>query len=198
MGINSFFVVSISSVLIGIALSMQTIVELEKYGAQDYSGAVISIGLLREIAPLTVSVSWCLRVAAFLSLETNQSAMTVSEYAGTFFLSRYLAALTVAVPLSAYGVVIGYLTGAFSAPIFSTNSASDFIESGRNAIQHKDLAVFFVKVALVNPTVGVITGCLAGLLTPPGSPVAASNAVTATCLACFALNLCVSLAAYVR
>ena len=50
--------ISVAALFVGATLSLQTVVELQNYEAQDYAGAVISIGLLRELGPLIVGVAW--------------------------------------------------------------------------------------------------------------------------------------------
>lgn len=200
MGQKGFHLVAVSAVFISIALTIQTVVELQKYNAEDLSGAVISIGLLRELGPLTVSLAWCARVAALLSEEARNYRYKNSarNFAADFVLPRYLAALTMSVPLGGYGLAIGFITGALFAPLIGVNSTNDFLESARTGIQDKDLVVYFIKLIFVNPTIGVFAGCAAGFAAEdPDAPVAA-NAVTATFLAGYIANLAVTTVAYLR
>ncbi len=198
MGPESFHLVALAAVAVAIALTIQCVLELQKYQAEELSGAVISIGLLREIGPLTVSLAWCARVAARIAGEAQ--AYTTDngdkDFAQQFVLTNYLAALTMSIPLGAYGLVIGFITGALVAPLLGVSSTSEFLESARGGIQMRDMVVYFVKLILVNPTVGFFAGCAAGTTTIHSHNAAPSNAVTATFIVGFFANLIVTYAAY--
>jgi len=199
MGEKSFHLVALAAVFVSIALTIECVVEMQKYHAQDLSGAMISIGLLRELGPLTVSLAWCARIAALLSNEAKNYAGSddVGEFARTFVCPRYLAALAMAVPLGAYGLFFGFITGALVAPLLGVSSTNDFLESARLGIHDKDLVVYFLKLIVVNPTIGVFAGCAAGWYGRGRISVAAgANAVTATFLAGYLANLVVTCGAY--
>jgi ABC-type transporter Mla maintaining outer membrane lipid asymmetry permease subunit MlaE len=201
MGLQSFHFVSLSAALVAIALTIECVVELQKFQAQDLSGAAISIGLLRELGPLTISTGWCVMVSARLAEEARVhygQYQNDRAFAQGFILPRYLCALAMSIPLSAYGLVFGFLTGALFAPLIGVTSTTDFLESARQAIRDKDIAVYFVKLIVVNPTVGVLAGCVAGMAAKGRSEPVAAHAVTATFMGCFALNLLVTVAAYLQ
>jgi len=199
MGIRSFHFVAIASVLISIALTIQLIIELNKFQAANFAGAAISIGLLRELGPLTISVAWCARVAALISEEARDYKWkwpTDQLFAENFILPRYLATLAMSVPLGAYGLVIGFITAAVVAPMLGGISINDFLESAWEGIKLKDVLVYFIKLIGANPTIAFFAGCTAGLAARNSESRVATNAVTATFLGCFALNLAITVAAY--
>jgi phospholipid/cholesterol/gamma-HCH transport system permease protein len=199
MGEEGFHLVALAAVFVSIALTIECVIEMRKYGAQALSGAVISIGLLRELGPLTVSLAWCARVSAFVGNEARNYTPSddVRYFGKTFVCSRYLAALSMAVPLGAYGLTVGFITAALVAPLLGVSSTNEFLDSARQGIQSKDLVVYFLKLNFINPTIGVFAGCVAGwygrgnISIPVGA-----NAVTATFIAGYAANLMVSYAAY--
>lgn len=201
MGPQAFHFVTLSAVLISLALTIQTVVELHKYNAQDLSGAAIAIGLLRELGPLTISTAWCVRVACRMSEEVRRHQLQWREdwpSAGRYVLPRYLAALSMSVPSGAYGLAVGFITGALFAPLIGVSSTSDFLESARQAIQDKDLAIYFIKLILVNPTIGVFAGIAAGMAARDDAEPVAANAATATFLGCFLFNLAVTAVMYLH
>lgn len=198
MGKRSFHFVALSAVFVSIALTIQSVVELQKYRAEDISGAVIAIGLLREFGPLTVSLAWCARVAALVSDEARAYASNdVSDFSRSFVCPRYLAALSMSIPLGAYGLVFGFVTAALVAPLLGVSSTNDFLESAKKGIQDRDLFVYFFKLILINPTIGIFAGCAAGFLARGNMniPVAA-NAVTATLLVGYIVNTIVTFALF--
>lgn len=198
MGPESFHLVALAAVTVAIALTIQCCIELQKYQAQDLSGAVISIGLLREIGPLTVSLAWCARVAARIAAETQAyyDAHKIEEFTQTFVLPNYIATVAMSIPLGTYGLVIGFITGALVAPMLGVSSTSVFFHSARDGIQMKDIIVYFIKLILVNPTIGFFAGCAAGATTNHSNNAAPSNAVTATFIVGFFANLIITYAAY--
>lgn len=199
MGIQSFHFVVLASALVAICLTIECIIEMRKYQAQDLAGAVISLGLLREIGPMTISMAWCARVSAMVAEEIRFlriSGTPVDTEIADFFLARWIAALFVSIPLGAYGLMVGFLTGALFAPLIGANSTGDFLESARQAINMKDVVVYFIKLIAINPTVGVIAGCVAAITASDTNQSVADRAVTATFLIGFALNLAVTVVAY--
>ena len=207
MGPKSFHLVALAAVAVAIALTMQCVKELEQYQAQDLAGAVISLGLLREMGPLTVSLAWCARVAAMVADQAryydhaNPDASD-SDFAATFVAPRLLAALLMSIPLGGYGLAIGFITGALATPLLTVSTTNQFLESAREAIQTKDLAVYFIKLILVNPPIGVLAGCVAGRMAAgvPNSGMfsVAARAVTALFVCGFIANMIVSLLFYLN
>lgn len=200
IGLESFFLVALSAVVVAIAIVLQCVIELQKYHFHDLAGGIIAIGLLREIGPLTIGLAWCSRVAARVSDEAHAyiAHNSESEFAHKFVLSRYIAALLMSVPLASYGLVIGFLTGAFIAPLLSVSSTSAFLESAQRVIENKDLVAYFVKLILVFPFVTVFAACACGVLKGKSLRPTAVDAVTATFISGFVANLMVTIAMYCR
>jgi phospholipid/cholesterol/gamma-HCH transport system permease protein len=213
MGLESFHLVGLAAVLVGIALTMQCITELERYQAQDLAGAVISVGLLREMGPLSVSLAWCARVTALVADQAQTYTLqnpgaSDSDFAASFAAPRYIAALVMGLPLSAFGLGIGFITGALVTPLLTMSTTQQFLESSREMIKDKDLVVYFLKTLLVNPTIAVFAGCAAGRLAQgraPENPTpgqgtfsVAARAVTGMFLFAFTANLVVTLVAYLK
>jgi len=196
MGIQSLPLVGLSAMFVSLALSIQTIIELKNFSAQDMAGMVISIGLLRELGPLTVSVSWCARVAARLCGEARDFKGSASDFVSEFALPKYLAALSMAVPLGAYGLVIGFLTSAIFAPYLGVSSIHDYLSAAKPAIRDKDLFCYFFKLIVLNPTIGVFAGCVFGRYGRGGRAEVCSNAITAMFIAAMFFNLVFTYAMY--
>ncbi len=192
LGPRSFHFIALAGVAISLAMTIECVLELQKYRAQDLAGAVISIGLLRELAPLTLSTAWCASVAALIAGECKWYRWQYQddgELAASFVLPRYLAALCMSLPLSGYGLIIGFVTGALFAPLLGVTSINDFFEAARQATHDTDIIVFFIKLVAVNPTVGVFAGCAAGMAATSTKDPVEAKAVVATALACYLINL---------
>jgi ABC-type transporter Mla maintaining outer membrane lipid asymmetry permease subunit MlaE len=176
MGPGSLPMVLFQSIFVSLALTAQAVRELDRFNAQDLSGAVIIIGLLRDLGPLIVGLAWASRTAAFISMEPSEF---LAEGWTHFLLPRYGAAVCAALPLCAFGLAISGLTAALYAPVFGVSSTADFLESARQIITTKDVSSFFFKMIVVNPAVGVFVGatCIARAREP--APHAVAHAVAA-------------------
>ncbi|HEY9684014.1 MAG TPA: ABC transporter permease [Oculatellaceae cyanobacterium] len=196
MGLGSLPLVGLSAMFVSMALTIQTVNEMDRFSAQDLSGAVISIGLLRELGALTVSVAWCARVCARLCGEAYDFRGLNADFVTQFALPKYLCALAMSVPLGGYGLVIGFITSALFAPTLGVSSTMDYLEGARLGIRDKDLVVYFVKLVLLNPTIGVFAGCAFGRFARGNRSEVVSNAVTAMFIASMFANLLFTYAVY--
>jgi ABC-type transport system involved in resistance to organic solvents, permease component len=199
LGPRSFHLVAVAAVFVSMALTTQCVIELKRYQAEDLSGAAITIGLLRELGAITISVAWCAMVSALIAEEAKASRgrwASQRDFARYFVLPRYLSALMMSLPLSAYGLLIGFITAALFGQAIGGSPITDFTESARQAIHDKDLVVYFTKLFLVNPTIGVFAGCAAGLAARHSDTPVAPQAMTATFISCLAMNLAVTAMAY--
>jgi ABC-type transporter Mla maintaining outer membrane lipid asymmetry permease subunit MlaE len=144
-------------------------------------------------------MAWCAMVAARVSEDARRyygQYHSDSQFASDFVLPRYISAIAMSIPLSAYGLLFGFITGALFAPLIGVSSTTDFLNSARIAITDKDVSVYFIKLAFVNPSVAIFAGCVAGMRAKDTTQPVSADAVCATFLSCFALNLAVTTAAY--
>lgn len=169
-----------TAIFISLALTVETILETTRYGAQDVSGAAISIGLLRELGPLTVSLFWAARVTVLLAYNAKLyvDSHGRKDFIEIFVFPRFLAGLLMAIPLAAYGLVFGFATAAFYAPTIGVSSYQEFLEIARVSIHEKDITVYFVKLILLNPIIAVIVGSACGLYSNDDAGTTASHAVS--------------------
>jgi ABC-type transporter Mla maintaining outer membrane lipid asymmetry permease subunit MlaE len=143
-------------------------------------------------------MAWSARVAAHLCAEGRYFGheRTDAEYAAQFVLPNYLAGLCMSVPLSLYGLVVGFLSAAIFAPGLGVSSTNDFLETSRLYIQDKDVTTYFVKLILVNPTLAVLVGSAYGREPGESQRFATANAVTALFISGFIVNWFVTYAVF--
>jgi phospholipid/cholesterol/gamma-HCH transport system permease protein len=179
-------------------LVIQLVIELPKYHIHDLAGGIIAIGLLREIGPLTVGLAWAGRIAARISEDAHTFIAHSSEidFAQRFILPRYIAATLMAIPLSAYGLVIGFVTAAFVAPLLSVSSTNIFLDSAQQAVNSRDIFTYFLKLVFANPFVAVMAGSACGILKGRPARLVSIDAVTATVMSVFVANLMVTMIMY--
>ena len=180
LGPKSLPLILTTAIFISLALTVETILETTRYGAQDVSGAAISIGLLRELGPLTVSLFWAARVTVLLAYNAKLYVDNNgrSDFIEVFVFPRFLAGLLMSIPLAAYGLVFGFATAAIYAPTIGVSSYQEFLEIARVSIHEKDITVYFVKLILLNPIIAVIVGSACGLYSNDDAGTTASHAVS--------------------
>lgn len=180
LGPRSLPLIVISAIFISLALTIESVLETTRYGAQDTSGAVISIGLLRELGPLTVSIFWAARVCTLLAYDAKQYVQSKGsrDFVEIFVFPRLIAGLLMAIPLAAYGLVFGFATAAIYSPSLGVSSSEEFLEIARVTIKLKDIICYFVKLIFLNPICAVIVGSAVGLYSEDDGGTTASHAVS--------------------
>jgi phospholipid/cholesterol/gamma-HCH transport system permease protein len=198
MGSGSLPMIAFSAIFISIALTTQVVLELKTFRVQNLAGMLIAIGLLRELGPLTCSLAWSARVAAYVGADAARKAEAYNDadFAERFILCRWIAGLMSAVPLSAFGLTIGFLAGGLYAPCIGVSSTTEFMDGARSAVKYKDLAVYFFKLILMNPTIAVFVGCSCGRNRRESTAMRAANAVAGTAIWGTLANLAVTSAVY--
>jgi phospholipid/cholesterol/gamma-HCH transport system permease protein len=187
MGPASFPIVSLSAVFVGSALTLQTVLESQRFGVEHFSGAFIAIGLLRELGPLTVGISWAGRVAAIVAEDACRvgEISDDAEFAKSFIFPRLAAAWTISLPLDTYGLIIGFTAATVTAAIFGGISPNDFLESARLAMTNKDVWVFYGKLSGIIPPVTMLTTAVCLRMERQHKERMISRAMTAAMIACY-------------
>lgn len=69
VGAGSFFIVSLVSLFIGMALSLQISAELSDLGLKMYTGRIVGVSIIREIGPVAIALSFAGRVGSGMASE---------------------------------------------------------------------------------------------------------------------------------
>jgi phospholipid/cholesterol/gamma-HCH transport system permease protein len=76
LGVQSFSIVLITAVFIGMVLAIQTAYTLEAFGAKLYVGQVVSLSMVRELGPVLISLMVGGRVGAGITAEIGSMKVT--------------------------------------------------------------------------------------------------------------------------
>src|SRR6516164_8656103 len=76
IGVKSFWVVSVTALFVGFAMSLQIARELVLFGADAAIGGVVSLALVREIGPITAGVIVAGRVGSSIAAELTTMMIT--------------------------------------------------------------------------------------------------------------------------
>ena len=76
VGVRSMSIVGITSLFIGMVLALQTAYSLEEFGGKLFIGKVVSLSLVRELAPVLMSLMVGGRVGAGMAAELGTMKVT--------------------------------------------------------------------------------------------------------------------------
>lgn len=208
IGVKSFFVVSITALFTGFAMSLQISRELVLFGADTAIGGVVSLALIREIGPITAGVMVAGRVGSSIAAELTTMMITEQidalkimkidpvEY---LVVPRYLAGILMMPILSIYAMAVGLLAGIIVAQVAADVQPSTFLDSVQQTILDRDFVVHFLK-SFINATIIIIFSCNIGLHTRGGAEdvgIATTRAVVWSMTGIFIANYIVTALTYV-
>ena len=177
LGADSLLIVGLTLLFTGIVLTLQIAHEFIRYGAQSTIGAVIAIGIGRELGPVLVGVVCAGRVGAAITAEV--STMKVTEQIDALrvmavspvnylIVPRMLACMVVVPILTVFGDVIGVLGGYLTAVHYSGISPYTFTHSITQFAEIYDMTGGLIKAIFFGNVIAVL-GCHYGLNAPSGA-----------------------------
>ena len=140
LGVLSFPIVALTLLFTGMVLSVQIAGELTKYGADFTVGAIVAIGVGRELGPVLCGVVLAGRVGAAITAEIGTMRVTEQIDAlrcmavspiGYLVVPRLVACMAMLPILNVFGVVIGVGGGMIVASLSHGVSSYVFMHSIR-------------------------------------------------------------------
>jgi phospholipid/cholesterol/gamma-HCH transport system permease protein len=168
--VNALFIVGITSFLIGVVIAYQGAVQLEKFGANIFIVEMISITMLREIAPLVTAIVIAGRSASSYTAEIGAmkiteeiDAMHTMNFEPTLFLTLpRIFALVISLPLLVFFAdVIGIFGGMVISYIDLNISFWEFINRLGQEIPLKHFLIGIFKSIFFGIAIALI-GCYRG------------------------------------
>jgi phospholipid/cholesterol/gamma-HCH transport system permease protein len=171
IGTMSLPVVLLTAVFTGAVLALQTAYGLQRFGAKNYVGNIVSLSIVRELGPVLTALMLSGRVGAGIAAEI--AAMVVTEQVDAMralganpirkLVSPRIVAGIIVVPLLAVVAnIIGIYGGALVAVYQLDITAFQFYRSIVNMIWFKDLFDGLIKSAVFGIIV-VSVACHKGL-----------------------------------
>jgi phospholipid/cholesterol/gamma-HCH transport system permease protein len=177
LGVRSLGIVGVTSIFIGMVMTIQFAFGLRRFGGLEYAPRVIVLSFLRELAPTLTAVIVGGRIASGMAAEVG--AMNVTEQvdairalgadpAKKLVLPRVVAATLVMPLLSVYALVLGTI-GSIGICHFQYDiSPSAYVLSAMEVVKISD----FISGIAKTPFFGFIiamTGCYFGMHTRGGT-----------------------------
>ncbi len=169
-GPQSLPIVALTCALVGLMLAYMGGAQLDRIGAQPYIAAVVSVGMVRELAGLMVGVILAGRLGAAFAAQLGSMAANEEidalrvlgvEPVGHLVLPRLLALLLMAPVLWAYAALVGVLAGLPAAVGVYGLAPTDYLHQAWAAMNFTHLWIGLFKCCLYLALL-TLAGCREG------------------------------------
>ena len=177
VGFRSISIVVITSAFIGMVLALQTAYSLADFGGKLFVGKVVSLSLVRELAPVLMSLMVGGRVGAGMAAEIGTMKVTeqidalralATNPVRKLVVPRVIATTLMFPLLTVLSCALGILGGMLIAVANLHVSANYYMRSVIESIGYNDLASGIGKTFFFGFAVGLIA-CYNGLKTTGGA-----------------------------
>lgn len=177
IGVGSLTIILLTGFFTGAVLTLQTYPTLASYGAQDRTGYLVAISLIRELGPVLSALMITGRVGSAISAELG--SMTVSQQIDAMralgtdpvrkLVAPRLIALLITLPLlTVVADVIGIGGGWVTATSLFGMSSGSFMSAVRDGITADDIIGGVIKPIVFAVIIATIS-CYKGLNTEGGT-----------------------------
>lgn len=177
IGRDSLAIVVLTSIFTGMVLALQTAYGLHRFGAKNYVGNVVSLGMVRELGPVLTAIMLCGRVGAGIAAQIG--SMVVTEQVDAIralgaspirkLVTPRIVAVVVALPaLVVFSDVIGVFGGQLVAVYDLGLTAYQYQRSVLYTIVIRDVVDGLLKSAAFGVLL-VSIACFKGLRTSGGT-----------------------------
>jgi len=177
IGVRSLSIVIITSAFIGMVLALQTAYALQDFGGKLFVGTIVSLSLVRELAPVLMSLMVGGRVGAGIAAELGTMKVTeqidamralATNPVRKLVVPRVLACTLIFPLLTVIAMSLGILGGLLIAVANLHLSANYYLRSVVEAVRYNDLMSGIGKTFFFGFSVALIA-CYNGLRTSGGA-----------------------------
>ena len=177
LGVRSLGIVTVTSVFIGMVMTIQFAFGLRRFGGVEYIPRVIVLSFLRELAPTLTAVIVGGRIGSGMAAEVG--AMNVTEQVDAIralgadptkklVVPRVVAAVLIMPLLSVYALVLGTLGSMFVCHFQFDIPPSAYLRSSIEVVRISDFVSGLAKTPFFGWLIAII-GCHFGLRTAGGT-----------------------------
>ena len=177
IGVRSLSIVIITSAFIGMVLALQTAYALSDFGGKMFVGTIVSLSLVRELAPVLMSLMVGGRVGAGMTAEIGTMKVTeqidalralATNPVRKLVVPRVLATTIMFPLLTVVSMTLGILGGMLIAVANLNLSANYYLRSVIESVKYNDLASGIFKTFFFGFSIALIA-CYNGLRTSGGA-----------------------------
>lgn len=187
LGVRSVTITSVTAIFVGMVMALQFAFGLQRFGGIEYTGRVIGISFMRELAPTLTAVIVGARMGAGIAAEIGSMSVTEQVDAirslGADPLKKLVAprlfAATLVMPtLCALALVLGFCGAMFITSVQFGLPAGFFLRTALSSVNYIDYVSGTFKTPIYGALIAII-GCHYGLRTRGGTE-GVGHATTAT------------------
>jgi phospholipid/cholesterol/gamma-HCH transport system permease protein len=177
VGNRSVGMVLLLNAIAGAVLSLQTAHLFRQTGAQDYVGGLVTLALVREMAPLFTAMAVGARAGTAMATELGNMAVSKQLDALTvlqinpirfLWLPRTVASVLMLIPLTLLGEAVGMVAGMMVAEASAGISRFLFLESAWLTLVPRDIWISCLKAAVFGCIIALVS-CYLGVTTRGGA-----------------------------
>ncbi|HEY4442073.1 MAG TPA: ABC transporter permease [Candidatus Elarobacter sp.] len=203
LGVNSWSIVVLTSLFVGLVLSLESAQQAVTYGVSNLVGGAVTYGAARELGPLLTAIVVAGRVGAAIAAELGSMVVTEQVEAlqslglspTRMLVTPRLVALLLMLPLlTILGDIVSIGGGAWMAQAYAHIPYASFVESARETVPFTDFLKGIAK-AFVFATIIALIGSYQGLRTRGGAAGvgrATTDAVVTAIILIFIANFALS------
>jgi phospholipid/cholesterol/gamma-HCH transport system permease protein len=177
LGVASVGIVVVTSVFIGMVMAVQFAFGLRKFGGMEYTGRVVALSFMRELAPTLTAVIVGGRIGAGMAAEVG--SMSVNEQIDAvralgadplkkLVWPRLVASILVMPVLAAFALVLGFGGAMLISDLEFNIPYRFFLNSALSVVTMADFASGMMKTPVFGAIIALV-GCHFGMATRGGS-----------------------------
>lgn len=177
LGLRSMGIVAVTSLFIGMVMTIQFAFGLQRFGGVEYIPRVVSLSFCRELAPTLTAVIVGGRIGSGMAAEVGSMNVTEqvdairalgADPAKKLVLPRVLAAILVMPLLSIYALALGVAGAVFVCAVQFDITPGYFISSSLESVVIGDFVSGMAKTPFFGFIIAIV-GCHFGLSTRGGT-----------------------------
>jgi phospholipid/cholesterol/gamma-HCH transport system permease protein len=176
-GVRSFTLISVTGFIVGFIFTKQSRPSLATFGANSWLPSLVSIAIMRALAPLVTALIASGKVGSSIGAELGSMRVTeqidAMEVSGTnpfkYLVCTRVLATTLVIPvLATYTAFIGLLGGYLNVAVNEGISYTAFIQQFFQPLMFLDFTASLIKSVVFGFTIGIV-GCYQGYYSTKGT-----------------------------
>jgi len=176
-GVRSFTLITLTGFITGLIFTKQSRPSLANFGAQSWLPSLVSIAIMRALAPLVTALIAAGKVGSGIGAELGSMRVTeqidAMEVSGTkpfkYLVCTRVLATTLTLPiLATYTAFVALLGGYINVAVNEGTSYTTFMEQVFEPITFVDFASSLAKSIVFGFTIGIV-GCYQGYYSTKGT-----------------------------
>src|SRR6202012_3165882 len=176
-GVRSFTLISVTGFITGLIFAKQSRPSLATFGANSWLPSLVSIAIMRALAPLVTALIASGKVGSSIGAELGSMRVTeqidAMEVSGTkpfkFLVCTRVLATTLTLPiLATYTAFVALLGGYVNVSVNEGTSYTTFMEQVFEPLTFVDFVASLAKSVMFGFTIGIV-GCYQGYFSNKGT-----------------------------